>query len=449
MDPNRARAPPDRERHDGVRLTRWDSDEGVALAPAAARTQKPQTVAQVMAAAAAKARADASRARNTTKVRATTKAAATALRADAPLAGQDEADALARLQAIEETIDVSKGILKDLENKIADAQAILAHYEAAIAAAQLRFDGADDGKVPTEPYESEEEDDDIPDKKPVDEMPWDEDPEDEKPNPEAKAVSAVDSYAEPAVDAVPFDVAGMIDDYGENAMERMVRVVFDSKANKAETLGEIATREHLKTLRSGGWLDDNVIREYLLRVAERGQRPDYPSVFPLGLHFYERWKYGGYEAVIAWHDKLLQRLGQDTIFDFDYIVVPIHLGAHWALVIVEVDARRLTYYDSMCKSKDRAAKVLKRVRKYLMQELEIKTLVQTNKEDWTLVYSKTFPQQDNGSDCGVFACMAAEYVTRTMEKQDWRFSQKHMQRQRLNMLWDILHRELQRTPTIY
>lgn len=52
------------------------------------------------------------------------------------------------------------------------------------------------------------------------------------------------------------------------------------------------------------------------------------------------------------------------------------------------------------------------LREYLTLEHEDKKKSPYDVSGWELIHAKNIPVQLNGSDCGVFACKFAEYLTR-------------------------------------
>ena len=49
---------------------------------------------------------------------------------------------------------------------------------------------------------------------------------------------------------------------------------------------------------------------------------------------------------------------------------------------------------------------------YLEEEHQDKKKSQLDTSDWSKVIAKKIPQQMNGSDCGMFTCKFAEYISR-------------------------------------
>ena len=48
----------------------------------------------------------------------------------------------------------------------------------------------------------------------------------------------------------------------------------------------------------------------------------------------------GYSAVRRWTKKV-------DLFSYSLVLVPVHLGMHWCLAAVDMDAKSITYFDSM------------------------------------------------------------------------------------------------------
>lgn len=82
---------------------------------------------------------------------------------------------------------------------------------------------------------------------------------------------------------------------------------------------------------------------------------------------------------------------------------------------------------------------LNTLRKYLEDESLDKKKQPYDTTDWTLQIVKKIPQQMNGSDCGVFSCMFAEYIS---ANKSITFTQEDMPYFRHKMAYEILHSKL-------
>lgn len=71
---------------------------------------------------------------------------------------------------------------------------------------------------------------------------------------------------------------------------------------------------------------------------------------------------------------------------------------------------------------------------YLQEESLNKLNVPLDMTGWTLENVQKIPQQANGSDCGVFSCMYAEFITRN---RPLIFKQRDMEYFRRRMIYEI------------
>lgn len=79
------------------------------------------------------------------------------------------------------------------------------------------------------------------------------------------------------------------------------------------------------------------------------------------------------------------------------------------------------------------------LKNYLEAEHMDKKKTPYDTSDFTLENVKDIPQQMNGSDCGMFACTFAEFLSRNAKIT---FSQEHMPYLRRKMVIEILDGEL-------
>jgi sentrin-specific protease 1 len=185
------------------------------------------------------------------------------------------------------------------------------------------------------------------------------------------------------------------------------------------------TRKDLQTLKGLNWLNDEVINFYFQMIMSRSQsEDDLPSVYVFSSFFYTR-------LTSAKSYNLLRRwTGDVDIFSHDFILIPVHLGNHWALCSVNCGEKCLSYYDSMAGGQvnQNGQKLMKRILSYLKKEYEDKKH-EPLPSYWTVkpvgitpdvIRCHSIPQQDNGSDCGVFVCMYADCISRQVP---FRFSQ--------------------------
>ncbi|KAM9785494.1 LOW QUALITY PROTEIN: sentrin-specific protease 1 [Neosynchiropus ocellatus] len=199
----------------------------------------------------------------------------------------------------------------------------------------------------------------------------------------------------------------------------------------SEGFGLSLTRKDLQTLSNLNWLNDEVINFYMNLLVERSKDPDLPSVNTFNTFFYPKLRSSGYSAVRRWTKRM-------DIFSKDILLVPVHLGVHWCLSVVDFRRKAVTYFDSMGGNNDAACQLLF---DYLQQESKDKKGQPLDTSGWKLHSKKRneIPQQMNGSDCGMFTCKYADYITKD---RPITFTQKHMPYFRRRMVWEIVHHEL-------
>uniref|UniRef100_A0A0A1WRA7 Sentrin-specific protease 1 n=1 Tax=Zeugodacus cucurbitae TaxID=28588 RepID=A0A0A1WRA7_ZEUCU len=194
------------------------------------------------------------------------------------------------------------------------------------------------------------------------------------------------------------------------------------------------TRRDIHTLMGQNWLNDEVINFYMNLLTERGDTKHdthgLPTVYAMNTFFVPRLLSAGHSGVKRWTRKV-------DIFAKDIIPVPVHVGGvHWCMAIIHLKKRTIKYYDSMGTPNP---SVLKALEQYLKDESLDKRKQPFDTSQFEIESVRDVPRQMNGSDCGVFSCMFAEYITRNREIT---FSQQHMQYFRHKMILEIVSGEL-------
>ncbi|XP_027440080.1 sentrin-specific protease 2 isoform X3 [Zalophus californianus] len=191
------------------------------------------------------------------------------------------------------------------------------------------------------------------------------------------------------------------------------------------------TRGDIQTLKNYHWLNDEVINFYMNLLVERNKKQGYPALHAFSTFFYPKLKSGGYQAVKRWTKGV-------NLFEQELILVPIHRKVHWSLVVIDLRKRCLKYLDSMGQKGHRICEILLQ---YLQDESKTKRNIDLNLLEWTHYSMKPheIPQQLNGSDCGMFTCKYADYISRD---KPITFTQHQMPLFRKKMVWEILHQQL-------
>ena len=161
------------------------------------------------------------------------------------------------------------------------------------------------------------------------------------------------------------------------------------------------------------WMNDNVIgyfmAEYDLRdKANQRSSSRKPTKF-LDSFFLERLLLGGRYS----HGNVRRWTKRQSLSKFDKVFIPVNIrNAHWALIVVRMSAKTVSYYDSM--NGDGSA-YFDAILRYL--EDESKGDPALDKEPWTFDRLKwkclnvKTPQQTNGYDCGIFVIQLADLLS--------------------------------------
>lgn len=202
------------------------------------------------------------------------------------------------------------------------------------------------------------------------------------------------------------------------------RECLSERFNISITRSDIATLTHLN------WLNDEIINFYFQLIVERSQSGrGKVKVHAMTSFFYPKLSQAGYSGVRRWTKKV-------DIFAQDLVLVPIHLGMHWALATLDMKRNRVCYYDSL---HGNAITCLQRLTSYLVSEAMDKKGESLEPSNWTTFSPSDIPRQMNGSDCGVFACMYARHLA---SEAAFSFSQSDMPQIRDMMICEILEQKL-------
>ncbi|KAG4306220.1 hypothetical protein PORY_000208 [Pneumocystis oryctolagi] len=161
------------------------------------------------------------------------------------------------------------------------------------------------------------------------------------------------------------------------------------------------TSHDIRTLRDKEWLNDEIINFYIALISERAKAsPEGPKVYAFNTFFYTTLEKKGYRGVQRWTKR-----AKVNIMQQDYVFVPIHLGIHWCMSVINFKKKRIEYWDSLNGSSGNTFQLL---RDYLVQESG--NTIDLDK--WKNYIPESGPIQRNGYDCGVFACKTAECIAR-------------------------------------
>ncbi|XP_043282390.1 sentrin-specific protease 1-like [Venturia canescens] len=191
----------------------------------------------------------------------------------------------------------------------------------------------------------------------------------------------------------------------------------DGQANTKKIRREIK-QEDLDTLNGTNWLNDEIVNNYMDLIKD-------DKTYVMNSFFFPRLYLNGYNAIKRWTNKV-------NIFKYERVIVPINLGNHWCLAVINLLKKAIVYYDSFGRDNP---KYLLTLREYLVEEAKNKGEGPINDKEWSLATKRDIPRQTNGYDCGVFVCL---YAKHEIANKEMSFSQEGMSQMR-----ELIRRELE------
>ncbi|WVW81658.1 hypothetical protein I302_103653 [Kwoniella bestiolae CBS 10118] len=210
---------------------------------------------------------------------------------------------------------------------------------------------------------------------------------------------------------------------------------FKSRVSTAE-----CEAKSIQRLKNGTWLDDEIMNFYIALMDERAKEKGNLKLHAFNSFFYQRLSEKGYSAVKRWTKKI-------DLFSKDLVIFPVNIGnMHWTACAINLKEKRIEYYDSMGDFGAHRNGIFRRVRGYLNDEHKERKKTPFDFEGWTEEFNDNTPQQDNGSDCGVFSCQTLEMITRgrDLKNQPFEFTSENMPFFRRLMVWEIANRKLEK-----
>ncbi|KAF4230583.1 hypothetical protein CNMCM6457_005928 [Aspergillus fumigatiaffinis] len=177
--------------------------------------------------------------------------------------------------------------------------------------------------------------------------------------------------------------------------------------------GDPLTKRDLATCYTPmAWLNDEIINSYLALIVDylrrshgNAGRHDKPRFHAFNTFFFSNLRDKGYQSVRRWATRA--KIGGEALLNVDTVFIPVHNSAHWTLIVVRPGERTIEHFDSLGSLSRRHVGL---VQGWLRAELASRYV----EEEWTVLPSIS-PQQDNGSDCGVFLLSTAKAVAIGLE----------------------------------
>ncbi|PGH34268.1 hypothetical protein GX50_02945 [[Emmonsia] crescens] len=173
--------------------------------------------------------------------------------------------------------------------------------------------------------------------------------------------------------------------------------------------GDSLTRRDLNTCYTKlEWLNDEVINAYLGLIVDYAReaagnsgRHDKPKYHAFSSFFFSSLREKGYGGVQRW--AIRAKIAGEGLLRVETLFIPIHDRVHWTLMVIKPAARTIEHFDSLGSL---SMAYVAKAKEWLRGELGDLFV----EEEWRVLPSIS-PQQNNGSDCGVFLLTTAKLVS--------------------------------------
>jgi len=163
------------------------------------------------------------------------------------------------------------------------------------------------------------------------------------------------------------------------------------------------------------WLNDELINYYMESLKLRDQILCCHSMkkrchfFPP--FFFAQLKTHGYAGVHRWS----RHAPGKNLFTLDKIIFPVNVsGLHWVCVVAYMNQQVISCLDSLGCSQHGASEnshSMDLILSYLSAEYQRLYNRSMDTKSWKMMHDSRSPVQNNGYDCGVFTCLAADFIS--------------------------------------
>ncbi|CAH1732014.1 sentrin-specific protease 5-like [Aphis gossypii] len=200
------------------------------------------------------------------------------------------------------------------------------------------------------------------------------------------------------------DVNILFPGYSKEILLGIIKHIADKTLNEGVSRNEEVTiNDLLKVFLPNVWLNDAVINTYFDLLVKQSK----DKVLAFNTHFFEQSTKQKFTNVVC------KKLKNIKLFEYSKIIIPIHLAElkHWALILIEPQAKTITYFDSLLVDLNTFNFLSTKISfvvgflniVYRAQERFVPTFT------WKIKCGDS-PLQNNMNDCGVFVCINARYI---------------------------------------
>lgn len=234
-------------------------------------------------------------------------------------------------------------------------------------------------------------------------------------------------------DVVPFDKSAGTELALPRLTSEMLTIIENAFVSRPyTTISRINTlsisTQDFSDLLPGCWLNDTIVNYYFQILEHRGKTKSYPTVLSINAQFFTMLD----SEIRECANDFLQNT---NIFSFEIVLIPICQSSHWYLAEIQIRQKKITLYDSLRRNN---TKTLELLTDFVVQESKSQHY-KFEIAHWQIQQNQNTPIQTNGTDCGVFMCAIAEYLTRESKLN---FSQNHMDYFRKKIAYEIITNQI-------
>lgn len=203
----------------------------------------------------------------------------------------------------------------------------------------------------------------------------------------------------------------------DTAVDNFLAVKSDFSKKGSISRGDLKTLLPQSDKDGVGWLNDEVINNYLNLVAAKarvdaGQEVDKqnrPKYHAFSSHMYSTWKKKeDMKSITRWASRA--KIDADGLLGAERIFIPVNAGYHWTLLTVDGTKRTITFFDSLG---GKGSDYTRFARLWVEN-----TLGKAYKEEeWEVIVQES-SRQKNSLDCGAFVCMNSLALAKGREPKD-------------------------------
>lgn len=119
-----------------------------------------------------------------------------------------------------------------------------------------------------------------------------------------------------------------------------------------------------------------------------------------------------YEMLHYNYDRIKRWFKKINLYNFDKVFIPVYYNLHFTMFEIQIRNRKIIYYDSLpitVNKKLMIAKWMQGIKRCLIDHATYQKITTNEKYIYWEPFIGISPQQENSSDCGIFAMLCADF----------------------------------------